>query len=65
MRAEAYLCPATNRVVYVVEGESEAQSDGTTERITPNEARHYSGAVGLQARRWWRKTVAMGTDTHV
>ena len=50
--------PATNRVVYVVEGEAEAQSDGSTERIAPNEARHYSGTVGLQAgdggARLWR-----------
>lgn len=50
--------PATNRVVYVVEGEVEAQSGGTTERIGPNEARHYSGAAGLRAgeagARLWR-----------
>ena len=50
--------PATNRIVYVVEGEVEPQSGGATERITPNEARHYSGSVGLQAgdggARLWR-----------
>ena len=50
--------PATNRIVFVVEGEAEAQSDGSTERITPNEARHYSGGVSLQAgdggARLWR-----------
>ena len=50
--------PATNRIVYVAEGEADAQSDGTKERITPNEARHYSGSVGLQAgdggARLWR-----------
>ena len=50
--------PATNRVVYVVEGEVEPQSGGATERITPNEARHYSGSVSLQAgdggARLWR-----------
>lgn len=49
---------ATNRIVYVVEGEAEAQSDGATERITPNEARHFSGSVSLQAgdggARLWR-----------
>lgn len=50
--------PATNRIVYVVEGSVEAQSDGATDRITPNEARHYSGTVSLQAgdagARLWR-----------
>ena len=50
--------PATNRFVYVVEGAAEAQSNGSTERITPNEARHYSGDVGLRAgdggARLWR-----------
>ena len=44
--------------MYVVEGEVEAQSGGTTEGITPNEARHYSAAVGLRAgeagARLWR-----------
>ena len=49
---------ATNRIVYVVEGEVEAQSDDTTDRIPPNEARHYSGNVSLQAgdggARLWR-----------
>ena len=49
---------ATNRIVYVVAGEVEAQSGGATERITPNEARHYSGSVSLQAgdggARLWR-----------
>lgn len=50
--------PATNRIVYVVEGSVEAQSDGATDRITPNEARHYSGTVSLQVgdagARLWR-----------
>ena len=49
---------ATNRIVYVVEGSVEARSDGATDRITPNEARHYSGTVSLQAgdggARLWR-----------
>ena len=55
---ESVSLPVTNRIVYVVEGEAEAQSGGTTERITPNEARHYSGSVSLQAgeggARLWR-----------
>ena len=55
---ESVSLTATNRVLYVVEGEAEAQSGGTTERITPNEARHYSGSVSLQAgeggARLWR-----------
>ena len=55
---ESVSLTATNRIVYVVEGEAEAQSDGATERITPNEARHYSGSVTLQAgdggARLWR-----------
>ena len=55
---ESVSLPVTNRVLYVVEGEAEAQSGGTTERITPNEARHYSGSVGLRAgdggARLWR-----------
>ena len=49
---------ATNRIVYVVEGRVETQSDDATEHITPNEARHYSGGVSLQAgdggARLWR-----------
>lgn len=49
---------ATNRIVYVVEGEVEAQSGGTTERITPNEAHHFSGSVSLRGgdggARLWR-----------
>ncbi len=55
---ESISLSATNRIVYVVEGEVEAQSDGATDRITPNEARHYSGTVSLQAgdggARLWR-----------
>ena len=55
---ERVSLPATNRIVYVVEGEVEAQSDGATDRITPNEARHYSGGVSLQSgddgARLWR-----------
>ena len=58
MLATASPCTATNRIVYVVEGEVEAQSDGAAERISPNEARHYSGGVSLQAgdggARLWR-----------
>lgn len=55
---ESISLSATNRIVYVVEGSVEAQSDGATDRITPNEARHYSGTVSLQAgdggARLWR-----------
>ena len=55
---ESVSLPATNRIVYVVEGEAEAQVGGATERITPNEARHYSGGVTLRAgdggARLWR-----------
>ena len=55
---ESISLTATNRIVYVVEGEVEAQSGGATERITPNEARHYSVSVSLQAgdggARLWR-----------
>ena len=61
---ELVSLPATNRIVYVVEGEAEAQSDGATERITPNEARHYSGGVTLQAgdggARLWRWELSSG-----
>ena len=50
--------PATNRVLYVVEGEADAQSDGASECITPNEARHYSADVAIHAgddgARLWR-----------
>ena len=56
--------PATNRVVYVVEGEVETQSDGATEGITPNEARHFSGGVSLRAgdggARLWRWELTPG-----
>ena len=55
---ERVSLPATNRVVYVVSGEAEAQSDGASERITPNEARHYSAGVTVQVgdggARLWR-----------
>ncbi len=55
---ERVSLPATNRIVYVVEGEVEAQSAGATDGITPNEARHYSGSVSLRAgddgARLWR-----------
>ena len=55
---ESLSLTATNRIVYVVEGEVEAQSGGATDRITPNEARHYSSSVTLQAgnvgARLWR-----------
>lgn len=56
--------PATNRIVYVVEGEVEARSDGATGRITPNEARHFSGGVSLRAgdggARLWRWELTPG-----
>ena len=41
--------PATNRIVYVVEGAVEARSDGASVNITPNDARHFSGDVSLHA----------------
>ena len=46
---ESISLTATNHIVYVVDGEVEAQSDDTADRITPNEARHYSGGVSLEA----------------
>ncbi len=59
--------PLTNRVVYVVEGEVAAQSDDATERIAPNEARHYSGGVSLLAgdagARLWRWELTSASDT--
>ena len=61
---EGVSLPATNRIVYVVEGEIEAQAEGATECITPNEARHYSGGVSLRAgdvgARLWRWELSTG-----
>ena len=61
---ESVSLPTTNRIVYVVEGEAEAQADGASERITPNEARHYSGGVTLRAgdggARLWRWELSTG-----
>ena len=55
---ESVSLTATNRILYVAEGEAETQSGDTTERITPNEARHYYGSVSLRAgdggARLWR-----------
>ena len=56
--------PAANRIVYVVEGEVQVQSDGSSECITPNEARHSSGDVTLRAgesgARIWRWELTAG-----
>ena len=56
--------PATNRIVYVVEGAVEARSHGASASITPNDARHFSGTVSLQAgdagARVWRWELSSG-----
>lgn len=43
--------PATNRVIYVVDGQADVRSGELTERINPNEAWHWSGEMNISGGR--------------